>query len=131
MKVLVIEDNEVKLNRTINYLRKVSNIPLGIDTANTVQLAKRFLKQNQYDRIIIDMQLPTIAGRGIDQEGGISILLYLPTTMNENTKRVVNSSSDETRGVLDRNNFKNEILIINNSGRNNSNEFDKFINTEG
>ncbi len=131
MKVLVIEDNDIKLNRTINYLRKVSSIPLGIDTANTVQLAKRFLKQNQYNRIIIDMQLPTIAGRGVDQEGGISILLYLPTTMNENTKRVINSSSDETRGVLDRNNFKNEILIINNSGRNNSNEFDKFINTGG
>lgn len=128
MKVLVIEDNEVKLNRTINYLRKVSNIPLGIDTANTVQLAKRFLKQNQYDRIIIDMQLPTIAGRGIDQEGGISILLYLPTTMNENTKRVINSSSDETRVVLDRHNYKNEILIVNNSSRNNTNEFTEFLN---
>ena len=131
MRVLIIEDNDIKLNRTINYLKKVSNIPLDIDTANTVQLAKRFLKQNQYDRIIIDMQLPTIAGRGIDQEGGISILLYIPTTMNENTKRVINSSSDETRGVLDRNNYKNEILIINNSGRNNSNEFDEFINTGG
>lgn len=131
MKILIIEDNDIKLNRTINYLKKVSNILLDIDTANTVQLAKRFLKQNQYDRIIIDMQLPTIVGRGIDQEGGISILLYLPTTMNENTKRVINSSSDETRGVLDRNNYKNEILIINNSGRNNSNEFDEFINTGG
>ncbi len=127
MRILVIEDNEIKLNRTINYLKKASNIPLDIHTANTVQLAKRFLKQNQYDRVIIDMQLPTIADRGIDQEGGISILLYLPTTMNENTKRVINSSSDETRGVLDKNNFKNEILIINNSGRNNTNEFTEFL----
>ena len=127
MRILIIEDNEIKLNRTINYLKKASNIPLDIHTANTVQLAKRFLKQNQYDRVIIDMQLPTIAGRGIDQEGGISILLYLPTTMNENTRRVINSSSDETRGVLDRNNFKNEILIINNSGRNNTNEFTEFL----
>ena len=88
MRILIIEDNDIKLNRTINYLKKTSDIPLDIHTANTVQLAKRFLKQNQYDRVIIDMQLPTIAGRGIDQEGGISILLYLPTTMNENTKRV-------------------------------------------
>ena len=127
MRILIIEDNDIKLNRTINYLKKASNIPLDIHTANTVQLAKRFLKQNQYDRVIIDMQLPTIAGRGIDQEGGISILLYLPTTMNENTRRVINSSSDETRGVLDRNNFKNEILIINNSGRNNTNEFTEFL----
>ena len=127
MRILIIEDNDIKLNRTINYLKKASNIPLDIHTANTVQLAKRFLKQNQYDRVIIDMQLPTIAGRGIDQEGGISILLYLPTTMNENTKRVINSSSDETRGVLDKNNFKNEILIINNSGRNNINEFTEFL----
>lgn len=127
MRILIIEDNDIKLNRTINYLKKASNIPLDIHTANTVQLAKRFLKQNQYDRVIIDMQLPTIAGDGIDQEGGISILLYLPTTMNENTKRVINSSSDETRGVLDRNNFKNEILIINNSGRNNTNEFTEFL----
>lgn len=127
MRILIIEDNDIKLNRTINYLKKASNIPLDIHTANTVQLAKRFLKQNQYDRVIIDMQLPTIAGRGIDQEGGISILLYLPTTMNENTKRVINSSSDETRGVLDKNNFKNEILIINNSGRNNTNEFTEFL----
>ena len=131
MRVLIIEDNEIKLNKTIKYLKDSSKLPLDIHTANTVQLAKRFLKQNQYDRIIIDMQLPTIAGRGIDQEGGISILLYLPITMNENTKRVINSSSDETRDVLDRNNFKNEILIINNSARNNSSEFDKFINTGG
>ena len=127
MRILIIEDNDIKLNRTINYLKKASNVPLDIHTANTVQLAKRFLKQNQYDRVIIDMQLPTIAGRGIDLEGGISILLYLPTTMNENTKRVINSSSDETRGVLDKNNFKNEILIINNSGRNNTNEFTEFL----
>ncbi len=127
MRILIIEDNDIKLNRTINYLKKASNVPLDIHTTNTVQLAKRFLKQNQYDRVIIDMQLPTIAGRGIDQEGGISILLYLPTTMNENTKRVINSSSDETRGVLDKNNFKNEILIINNSGRNNTNEFTEFL----
>lgn len=127
MRILIIEDNDIKLNGTINYLKKASNIPLDIHTANTVQLAKRFLKQNQYDRVIIDMQLPTIAGRGIDQEGGISILLYLPTTMNKNTKRVINSSSDETRGVLDKNNFKNEILIINNSGRNNTNEFTEFL----
>ncbi len=127
MRILIIEDNDIKLNRTINYLKKTSNIPLDIHTANTVQLAKRFLKQNQYDRVIIDMQLPTIAGRGIDQEGGISILLYLPTTMNENTKRVINSSSDETRGVLDRNNFKNEILIINSTSRNNNKEFTEFL----
>jgi hypothetical protein len=84
-------------------------------------------KQNQYDRVIIDMQLPTIAGRGIDQEGGISILLYLSTTINENTKRVINSSSDETRHVLDKHNFKNEVLIINNSGRNNTLEFSEFL----
>lgn len=127
MRILIIEDNDIKLNRTINYLKKASNIPLDIHTANTVQLAKRFLKQNQYDRVIIDMQIPTIAGRGIDQEGGISILLYLPRTMNENTKRVINSSSDETRGVLDKNNFKNEVLIINNSVRNNNEEFTEFL----
>jgi CheY-like chemotaxis protein len=128
MRVLIIEDNDVKLNRTIKYLRDTTSVILDIDTANTVNLAKRFLKQNQYDRIIIDMQLPIIAGKGINQEGGISVLLYLPTTINENTKRVINSSSDETRHVLDKHDFKNEILIINNSGRNNTSEFNLFIN---
>lgn len=128
MKVLIIEDNEIKLNRTIKYLKDVSNEQLEIDTANTVQLGKRFLKQNLYDRVVIDMQLPTIAGRGIDQEGGISILLYLATTQNDLTKRVINSSSDETRKVLDDNNFKDDILIINSTQYNCTSQFDRFIN---
>lgn len=127
MKILIIEDNDIKLSRTIKYLQNITSVILDIDTANTVQIAKRFLKQNQYDRIIIDMQLPIITGREINQKGGISILLYLPTTINENTKRVINSSSDETRDVLDKYNYKNETLIINNSGRNNTKEFTEFL----
>lgn len=131
MRVLIIEDNERKLNDTIEYIQKACKEELEIDHAMSVRAAKQYIKEVKYDRVVIDMQLPDTNNGSINRFGGIAILQYLDATqLNTNTKRVVNSSSDETRGVLDTQGYQNEILIVNSSMYNCSRQFDVFINGE-
>ena len=131
MRVLIIEDNERKLNDTIEYIQKACKEELEMDHAMSVRAAKQYIKEVKYDRVVIDMQLPDTNNSSINRFGGIAILQYLDATqLNTNTKRVVNSSSDETRGVLDTQGYQNEILIVNSSMYNCSRQFDVFINGE-
>ena len=131
MRVLIIEDNERKLNDTIEYIQKACKEELEMDHAMSVRAAKQYIKEVKYDRVVIDMQLPDTNNSSINRFGGIAILQYLDATqLNTNTKRVVNSSSDETRGVLDTQGYQNETLIVNSSMYNCSRQFDVFINGE-
>lgn len=128
MKILIIEDNSRKLDVTIEYIKDVCKEVIDIHTATYVKEAKRLLKEHKYDRVIIDMQLPINNGGRIDRQGGITILSYLPYTINADTRHIVNSSSDETREVLDNNNFPLVGLIVNSSMYNCTKHFDLFIN---
>ncbi len=128
MKILIIEDNERKLKDTIEYVQNVCKESYFIDTAFSVTEGRRMLKENLYDRVIIDMQLPSTRNSGIDRFGGVNILNYLPLTINADTRHIVNSSSDETREVLDNNNFPLVGLIVNSSMYNCTKQFDLFIN---
>lgn len=130
MKILVIEDDTYKLERTLRYIKSVTSEELEIDTAGNQVDAKRLLSATKYDRIVIDMQLPKRGVGSIDIIGGVNILLYLSIGINSETKRVINSSSSETRDILDKNNFANEVLIVNNTGVNCTTQFNKFINNK-
>ena len=127
MKILIIEDNPHKLVKTIDYIEDVSPDALEIDVADTVREGYMLSKDTKYDRIVIDMQLPSLGDGHVDREGGIQILQYLEDSINEDTPRVINSSSEETREVLDNNNYKDEKLIINSSMYDCTRAFKKFI----
>ena len=126
MKILIIEDNPNKLETTIGYINAVTNGEHEIKTATTVAKAYIYLMRNQFDRIIIDMQLP-ISGVNIDRFGGIQVLQHLDDSINADTKRVINSSSRETREVLDNNNYKDETLIVNSNMYDCTASFKKFM----
>ena len=128
MKVLIIEDNERKLNDTVKYVQNVCKEVVEIDCALCITEGKRYLKENKYDRVIIDMQMPSTRNSSIDRFGGITILNYLPHTINADTRHIVNSSSDETREVLDNNNFPLVGLIVNSSMYDCTKQFELFIN---
>ncbi len=128
MKILIIEDNPRKLQDTIDYVNDVCKEEVEIEIAVSVREGKLMLKETLYDRVIIDMQLPTTNNSSIDRFGGIAILNYLPMTDNANTRHIVNSSSSETREVLDNNNFPLVGLIVNSSMYNCTKQFDLFIN---
>ena len=128
MKVLIIEDNPRKLQDTINYVQDVCKEVVEIEIATSVTEGRRMLKETLYDRIIIDMQLPTTRNSSIDRFGGITILNYLPMSVNADTRHVVNSSSAETREVLDNSNYPLVGLIVNSSMYNCTKQFDLFIN---
>lgn len=128
MKILIIEDNERKLKDTIEYVQNVCKEEAEIEVAYSVTEGRRMLKDFIYDRVIIDMQLPSTRNSSIDRFGGITILKYLPMTCNADTRHIVNSSSDETREVLDNNNFPLVGLIVNSSMYNCTKQFDLFIN---
>lgn len=129
MRVLIIEDNERKLNDTIEYIQKACKEELEMDHVMSVKHAKQHIKEIKYDRIVIDMQLPDTNNSSINRFGGIAILQYLDATeLNVDTKRVVNSSSSETREVLDTQGYQDETLIVNSSMYDCSRQFDVFIN---
>lgn len=128
MKILIIEDNPRKLQDTIDYVNDVCKEVVDIEVAYSVTEGRRMLKETLYDRVIIDMQLPTTNNSSIDRFGGIAILNYLPMTDNANTRHIVNSSSSETREVLDNNNFPLVGLIVNSSMYDCTKQFDLFIN---
>lgn len=129
MRVLIIEDNERKLNDTIEYIQKACKEELEMDHVMSVKHAKQHIKEIKYDRIVIDMQLPDTNNSSINRFGGIAILQYLDATeLNVDTKRVINSSSNETREVLDTQGYQDETLIVNSSMYDCSRQFDVFIN---
>lgn len=128
MKILIIEDKPRKLQDTIDYVNGVCKEVVDIEVAYSVTEGKRMLKETLYDRVIIDMQLPSTRNSGIDRFGGINILNYLPLTINANSRHIVNSSSGETREVLDNNNFPLVRLIVNSSMYDCTKQFDLFIN---
>ena len=96
MKVLIVEDNEFKLETTVSYLKE-----LGITNISYVkslngglaELSQAEKNGKQYDLLILDMQLPQYeAERGhICSDGGIRILKEV-THRRYNTKVIINTS---------------------------------------
>lgn len=130
MKILVIEDNQQKLDRTLEYINKVSKESNVIDTVDCIMEAHRSLRTKKYDRVVIDMQLPMRTEQSIEIEGGINILLklFLEDNLNHATKRVINTSAEDTIKTLEKHGFGKEKMIVNSSMYDCTSEFDKFIN---
>ncbi len=80
MKVLFIEDENVKQNNILNFLRE-ETAQKEVDVAGSLMSGMLALKNNQYDLVLLDMSLPLYDINGEDEElnefeafGGIEIL---------------------------------------------------------
>ena len=74
MKILIVDDNNQKLNRIRDLLDDAGALPDQIDVAMTGVDARRHLSQIQYDLLILDIALPMRSGNDPDRRGGIKLL---------------------------------------------------------
>ena len=68
MKILIIEDDEIKREQLISFIEE-SFPKMHIIAVNSVQGALKKITSGQYDLIILDMTLPTFDYGG-DEDGG-------------------------------------------------------------
>lgn len=80
MKVLFVEDENVKQNNILNYLKEELGIE-NISIVNSLMRGMLALKNDEFDMILLDMSLPLYDINGEDEEmnefeafGGIEIL---------------------------------------------------------
>jgi nucleoside phosphorylase/CheY-like chemotaxis protein len=75
MKILVVEDNAEKLRHVVNVLQQVSGCDMEtIDTAHDALEAKRKLREESYDFLVLDVALPERADKEASPDGGMALL---------------------------------------------------------
>lgn len=127
MKILLIEDKKQKEIITKNYLINAKFDVRIVVARSVADACDTVLSMDDIDGIVIDMQLPDVSGGSINIAGGVDIIKIL----NENSivcPRVVNTSSEETKAVLERANMVDEEVIVNSSRYDCSRQFITFIN---
>lgn len=75
IKILIVEDNSEKLKNISEVLTSVEGVDIeGIEYTHDVNNAKKWLKNNNYDLMILDIAIPGRIDGEIDRYGGIKIL---------------------------------------------------------
>jgi nucleoside phosphorylase/CheY-like chemotaxis protein len=75
MRILIVEDYPEKLTRILNAVRAVPDfIPERLDYSTNSTEAKRLLRNNFYDLVILDISLPERAEELPTHDGGIRLL---------------------------------------------------------
>jgi hypothetical protein len=115
VELLIIEDNEYKLDRTVKDIQKAAkDFPqymVDYRAAKSFFGARRLIKETKFDGYVIDMQFPNHDDEMPEMRKGIELIHFLNYSMNK-TPRVVNTSSEDSRKSLEEANL-NETLIIN------------------
>lgn len=70
MRVLLIEDEQHKVSDLIAHLYKHGATPDNLQIVGGVREAVLAVVEGEFDLIVLDMALPTFAGRGADGSGG-------------------------------------------------------------
>jgi hypothetical protein len=115
VELLIIEDNEYKLDRTVKDIQKAAkDFPqymVDYRVAKSFIGARRLIKETKFDGYVIDMQFPNHDDKTPEMRKGVELIHFLNYSMNK-TPRVVNTSSEDSRKSLEEANL-NETLIIN------------------
>ncbi len=70
MDILIIEDDEIKLNQIVEHLCEIFHEPT-ISIAKSIQGGNKKLREKSYNFILIDMTLPTFDYKADDDGGRI------------------------------------------------------------
>jgi hypothetical protein len=115
IEILIVEDNEYKLNKTIKDIQKASkDFPkyiIDYRVAKSFIGARRLIKETKFDGYVIDMQFPNHDDEMPEMKKGVELIHFLNYSIDK-TPRVVNTSSEDSRKSLEEANL-NETLIIN------------------
>lgn len=75
VKILVVEDDTDKLRRVVECLKEVSGFCIdSLTEARDATSAKRLMRDNQYDLLILDIALPERVDKEPTRDGGIALL---------------------------------------------------------
>lgn len=74
MRVLLVEDDSDKLRAVASMLVKIEGLSIDLETVHNTGEAKRRLRENQYDVLILDVFLPASPELAASVSGGIDLL---------------------------------------------------------
>jgi nucleoside phosphorylase/CheY-like chemotaxis protein len=75
MKVLIVDDDTEKLRRIVNVFSAVPGAEVvHIDECRDSTSAKRYLRQNSYDLLVLDIAIPERIDSEIARDGGLTLL---------------------------------------------------------
>lgn len=75
IRILVVEDNQEKLRRVILALTSVAGCSIDqIKDARDASAAKRVLRDEQFDLLVLDISLPLRSDQEPDRQGGLQLL---------------------------------------------------------
>jgi ActR/RegA family two-component response regulator len=83
LKILIIEDDQFKLDSVTRFIKNELNRPVEISFCTALSTALHALKENKYHVVIIDMSLPShppVAGQGSPMpllSGGLDIIFEI------------------------------------------------------
>lgn len=73
INVLIVDDNVEKISNIVNVIQK-NFADVNIETKTFANDAKKYLKDNSVDILILDICLPEMAGGTLKKDAGISLL---------------------------------------------------------
>lgn len=82
IKILIVEDNEYKLSQIKSLFQDDIVLDAQYDCADSTKSAKKLLKENQYDLLILDLVLPLETGFEPMPKNGIGLLNDLQRNSN-------------------------------------------------
>ena len=98
LKILLLEDDPAKKTRLLSYLEsKANELFETVDTALSVDIALRYLKECKYDLLIADVIIPAILGGGAHEQHSINLFDQIDQGIGINIPHyaIAISASDE------------------------------------
>ena len=75
IRILVVEDNQEKLQRVVTAICEVPGCSMeNIDTAHDALEAKIHFRESDYDLVLLDIALPERSDKSPSPDGGIAVL---------------------------------------------------------
>ena len=81
MRILVVDDNYSKV-KEIHRTLQITDSSDFIDDVRTATEALEKMAQDDYDIVIIDMQIPEVKGGDISPRGGLELIQEIETSID-------------------------------------------------
>ncbi|MBH3454190.1 response regulator [Pseudomonas monteilii] len=114
MKILVVDDDELRRSRLVNYIegQKLQGIEI-ITVAGNVDEAKAFLKRVYYDILILDVVLPRRHKSDASAENGLALLGQISrSTIMKKPGKIIGITAYEEDIKRYREEFENNCAVV-------------------
>jgi nucleoside phosphorylase len=114
IKILVVEDDQEKLRRISITLTSVPGCSIDdVENCRDVASAKRLLRDEQYDLLVLDISIPARADLEPDRQGGLRLLEeILERDLYRRPSHIVGLTAFDESETLARSRFQDEALAL-------------------